>query len=62
MLGFEFPGGPKIEKYARKGDPKKFILPKPVINKGGCNLSFAGLETAVFKHSKHIKTKRINLI
>ena len=57
MLGFEFPGGPKIEKYARKGDPKKFILPKPIINKGGCNLSFAGLKTAVFKHSKHIKTK-----
>ena len=58
MLGFEFPGGPKIEQYAKKGDPKKFILPKPIINKGGCNLSFAGLKTAVFKLSKHIKTKK----
>ena len=58
MLGFGFPGGPKIEKYAKKGSPNKFILPKPIINKGGCNLSFAGLKTAVFKTAKNIKTEK----
>ena len=58
MLGFEFPGGPKIEKYAKKGNPKKFVLPKPIINKGGCNLSFAGLKTAVYKLTKNIKTEK----
>ena len=58
MLGFEFPGGPKIERYAKKGNPKKFILPKPIINKGGCNLSFAGLKTAVYKLTKNIKTEK----
>jgi len=31
-------------------------LPKPIINKGGCNLSFAGLKTAVLKIAKQIKT------
>ena len=55
LLGIEFPGGPKIEEYAKKGDPKKFKLPKPIINKGGCNLSFAGLKTAVLRVSKEIK-------
>jgi len=56
LLGIEFPGGPQIEEYAKKGDFKKYNLPKPIINKGGCNLSFAGLKTAVLKISKEIKT------
>ena len=56
LLGIEFPGGPKIEVYAKKGDPNKYVLPKPIFHKGGCNLSFAGLKTAVLKISKQIKT------
>jgi len=56
LIGIEFPGGPQIEVYAKKGDPKKYVLPKPIINRGGCNLSFAGLKTAVLKISKKIKT------
>ena len=54
LLGIEFPGGPKLEKFAEKGDPKKFKLPKPIINKGGCNLSFAGLKTAILRITKTI--------
>ncbi|MDB9937523.1 tRNA (adenosine(37)-N6)-threonylcarbamoyltransferase complex transferase subunit TsaD, partial [Candidatus Pelagibacter sp.] len=56
LLGIEFPGGPQIEIYAKKGDPNKYELPKPIFYKGGCNLSFAGLKTAVLKISKQIKT------
>ena len=56
LLGIEFPGGPQIEILAKKGDPDKYKLPKPIFNKGGCNLSFAGLKTAVLKISKKIKT------
>jgi len=56
LLGIEFPGGPQIEEYAKKGDFKKYELPKPIIHKGGCNLSFAGLKTAVLKIAKKIKT------
>jgi N6-L-threonylcarbamoyladenine synthase len=55
LLGIEFPGGPQIEILAKKGDPDKYNLPKPIFNKGGCNLSFAGLKTAVLKISKNIK-------
>ena len=58
LIGIEFPGGPKIEEYAKLGNENKFKLPKPIINKGGCNLSFAGLKTAVLKISKKIKTKK----
>jgi len=58
LLGIEFPGGPKLEKFAENGNPNKFELPKPIINKGGCNLSFAGLKTAVLRITKKIKTKQ----
>jgi len=58
LLGVEFPGGPQIEILAKKGDPNKYILPKPIFNKGGCNLSFAGLKTAVLKISKNINKEQ----
>ena len=58
LLGIEFPGGPQIEILAKKGDPEKYDLPKPIFSKGGCNLSFAGLKTAVLKISKTIKSEQ----
>ena len=58
LLGVEFPGGPQIEVFAKKGDPNKYDLPKPIFNKGGCNLSFAGLKTAILRISKNIKTEQ----
>ena len=58
LLGIEFPGGPQIEILAQKGNPNKYDLPKPILNKGGCNLSFAGLKTAVLKITKNIKTEQ----
>jgi N6-L-threonylcarbamoyladenine synthase len=60
MLGIEFPGGPKIELYAKKGNPNKYELPKPIFNKGGCNLSFAGLKTAVLRIVKKINGDKNN--
>ena len=58
LLGIEFPGGPQIEILARKGDPEKYDLPKPIYHKGGCNLSFAGLKTAILRITKTIKTEQ----
>jgi len=58
LIGIDFPGGPKIEEYAKLGDKNFYSLPKPIINRGGCNLSFAGLKTAVLKISKKIKSKQ----
>ena len=55
MLGLGYPGGPAVEKFSKLGDENFFKLPEPIINKGGCNLSFAGLKTAVLRESKKIK-------
>jgi N6-L-threonylcarbamoyladenine synthase len=46
MLGLPFPGGPEIEKRSMLGDPYKYKLPKPIINRDSCDLSFSGLKTA----------------
>ena len=54
MLGLGYPGGPSVEKFAKLGDKNFFKLPEPIINKAGCNLSFAGLKTAVLRESKKI--------
>ena len=58
IIGIEFPGGPKIEKYAEQGDKNRFNLPKPILNRGGCNLSFAGLKTAVLRIKSEIKNEQ----
>ncbi|MAJ23423.1 MAG: tRNA (adenosine(37)-N6)-threonylcarbamoyltransferase complex transferase subunit TsaD [Candidatus Pelagibacter sp.] len=55
LIGIEFPGGPKLEQWAKKGDKNYFKLPKPILKRGGCNLSFAGLKTAVLHVSKNFK-------
>jgi N6-L-threonylcarbamoyladenine synthase len=45
LLGLPYPGGPLIDKYAREGNPKRFIFPEPQIP--GLNFSFSGLKTAI---------------
>ena len=58
LLGIEFPGGPKIEQWAKKGDKNYFKLPKPILKRGGCNLSFAGLKTAVLRTASKLKNQK----
>ena len=54
MLNLGYPGGPCVEKFSKLGNKNFFKLPEPIINKAGCNLSFAGLKTAVLRESKKI--------
>lgn len=45
ILGFPYPGGPLIDKFAREGNPKAFKFTKPKVD--GLDFSFSGLKTAV---------------
>ncbi len=47
LLGLGYPGGPLVEKYARKGNPQRFDFPRPLKGRKDCNFSFSGLKTAV---------------
>jgi N6-L-threonylcarbamoyladenine synthase len=48
-LGLPQPGGPAVEAEARAGDPARFPLPRPLLDRPGCDLSFSGLKTAVLR-------------
>ena len=45
MLGLGFPGGPALDRLARKGDPNRRPLPQPSLP--GLEYSFSGLKTAL---------------
>ncbi|MEL6685179.1 MAG: tRNA (adenosine(37)-N6)-threonylcarbamoyltransferase complex transferase subunit TsaD [Pseudomonadota bacterium] len=49
LLGLPQPGGPSVEAAARSGDPKRFNLPRPLLNQPGCDMSFSGLKTAILR-------------
>ncbi len=46
-LGLGYPGGPEIEVEAAKGNPLRFNLPRPLLDRPDCDMSFSGLKTAV---------------
>ncbi len=45
-LDIGFPGGPAVSRWAEKGDPLRFPMPRPLMDRPGCDLSFSGLKTA----------------
>ena len=47
LLGLGFPGGPAVEQAARKGNARRFDLPRPMLGREEPHFSFAGLKTAV---------------
>lgn len=49
LLGLAQPGGPLVEREAALGDPKRFSLPRPLLDRPGCDMSFSGLKTAVLR-------------
>ena len=63
ILNLGYPGGPNVEKFSKLGIKDSFILPQPIINRAGCNLSLAGLKTDVLRKSKNLKSnqERYNL-
>ncbi|WP_339886901.1 tRNA (adenosine(37)-N6)-threonylcarbamoyltransferase complex transferase subunit TsaD [uncultured Flavobacterium sp.] len=45
VLGFPYPGGPLIDKFAKEGNPKAYKFTKPKVE--GLNFSFSGLKTQI---------------
>ena len=49
LIALPQPGGPAIEARAQAGDAKRFRLPRPLLDRAGCDMSFSGLKTAVLR-------------
>lgn len=65
MLGLGYPGGLQLSLLAKKGNPKNFDLPRPMIHSGNFQFSFSGLKTAVLytiqKYKKLTKQMKADL-
>jgi N6-L-threonylcarbamoyladenine synthase len=46
LMGYAYPGGPKIETLASQGTPRTYTLPLPMSEDHSLNLSFSGLKSA----------------
>ena len=47
LLGLGYPGGPKVEREAARGDRGRFLLPRPMSGRRDADFSLSGLKTAV---------------
>ncbi len=49
LLALPQPGGPAVEAMAKGADATGFNLPRPLLDRPGCDMSFSGLKTAVLR-------------
>lgn len=47
MLSLPYPGGPRVEAAALRGNPKRFAFPRPMLGRPEPDFSLSGLKTAV---------------
>lgn len=55
MLDLGYPGGPTIAKLAETGNPKEFVLPRPMKDTHDYNFSFSGLKTACLYNTNDLR-------
>ena len=49
-IGLGYPGGPKIQREAEKGNPQAIDFPRPCLEEPGYDFSFSGLKSAVLNY------------
>lgn len=59
MINLPYPGGPEIEKIAKKGNPIAYNFPRPMLKSKDFNFSFSGLKTAILYTIKKIPKSKI---
>lgn len=50
VIGLGYPGGPKIDKAAKEGNPEAIPFKRVFLEKGSLDFSFSGLKTAVLNY------------
>ena len=57
VLGLGYPGGPKIDKIAKEGNPDAVHFKRVFLEKDSLDFSFSGLKTAVLNHINSAKQR-----
>ncbi len=55
VVGLGYPGGPKVDKAARDGDPEAIHFKRVYLEKDSLDFSFSGLKTQVLNYINHEK-------
>jgi len=45
LLGLGYPGGAALAELASRGNPRRFVFPRPMLDRPGLEFSFSGLKT-----------------
>lgn len=56
-IGLGYPGGPKIDKVAKEGDPDAIAFPRAHVNASAYDFSFSGLKSAVLNYLNSCEMK-----
>ena len=60
-LGLGYPGGPKIDKLAKEGNPKAIAFPKANFHEETLDFSFSGVKSAVLNYLIKCKMQNIEV-
>ena len=61
-IGLGYPGGPKIEKAAKEGNPEAMDFPRAKIDDNPYDFSFSGVKSAVLNYINGCKMKNIPIV
>lgn len=59
MVGLGFPGGVRVDQWAKKGNPKSFEFPRSMINDDTLNMSFSGLKSAAARTVQELGPEKV---
>lgn len=57
VVGLGYPGGPKIDKLAKEGNPEAISFPRARIDGSEYDFSFSGLKSSVLNYVNHAQMK-----
>ncbi len=60
-IGLGYPGGPKIDKLAKEGDPKAIAFPRAHIADAPLDFSFSGLKSSVLNYINSCEMKHVEI-
>ncbi|MBR4514582.1 MAG: tRNA (adenosine(37)-N6)-threonylcarbamoyltransferase complex transferase subunit TsaD [Lachnospiraceae bacterium] len=60
-IGLGYPGGPKVDKLAREGNPEAISFPRAHVDEAPYDFSFSGLKSAVLNYLNSCEMKHIEI-
>ncbi|MDD6070928.1 MAG: tRNA (adenosine(37)-N6)-threonylcarbamoyltransferase complex transferase subunit TsaD [Clostridiales bacterium] len=60
-IGLGYPGGPKIDKLAKEGNPEAITFPRAKVEGNPFDFSFSGLKSAVLNYLNQCEMKQIEV-